>query len=34
MDQNMKFNLPIIEENYAFGLDKNEHVENILLLSK
>lgn len=32
--KSMKFKLPIIEENYAFGLDKNEHVESIVLLQK
>lgn len=32
--KSMKFKLPIIEENHAFGLDKNEHVETIVLLSK
>ena len=32
--KSMKFNLPIIEENYAFGLDKNEHVESLISLSR
>lgn len=32
--KSMKFKLPIIEENYAFGLDKNEHVESVVLLSR
>lgn len=32
--KSMKFKLPIIEENHAFGLDKNEHVETVCLLSK
>lgn len=30
----MKFKLPIIEENHAFGLDKNEHVECVVLMSR
>lgn len=32
--KSMKFKLPIIEENYAFGLDKNEHVESVCVLEK
>ena len=32
--KSMKFKLPIIEENHAFGLDKNKHVESIMMFTR
>jgi len=32
--KSIKFKLPIIEEDMSLGLDKDEHVETVCLLSK